>query len=368
MTDPRRSGIQRVIKEFSQESLFSDYEYLFYSIHTNNLKYLSAEKFIELINNFWNDMDYNKLTMHKDFNKYSYRFNFKSRFTKLNLRIEPSFNKNILRHFLNLPENVFNTSVVYDTFPITKPTYYSGNGFANNSFYYRTLLSKQNIITNSEFTKFEIKNLILKSKNHLNKIRVVPLGADHVERSVKNYHTSDIPEIIMLGTLEPRKNHNLAYETLKIVNSHSTRYKLTFIGAESVHNHKLTNKLNENRFQWFNWHQNLNDIDISKRLENAQILLSLGDEGFGITVFESYQKGCLNIYGGNQPASELLKGNRAIRLADTSIKELSAVLQDLANDDYLGLRRALNRANMIQLPTWRNFFQEVEKVIIDTNR
>ena len=362
MNEPYRSGIQRVIKEFSRECLSSNYEYRYYSICFDTPKYVSSVIFNELFNYYWENLSANVSDVQRQFKYSAQSFSFSSNGTDVNFRIEPSFNRKIVEHFMELPQNVKTTTLVYDTFPMTKPNFYSGNGFTANSLYFRSLIKKQNIITNSELTKIQIENLIRNEKKELGQILVAPLGADHFHKNERYEDLNQIPEIIMLGTLDPRKKHQVIFDALNIVNAKSIKFKLTFIGKESYHNIDLSKVFEEQSNSWFQWIRDASDSEISWKLENSQILVLLSDEGFGLPAFEAWQKGCLVIFGGSQPAAELLQAKGALKLPNEDTNSIAKFFDNYAEGNYEKLKLAISSMSKDALPTWRNFVDQVESL------
>jgi glycosyltransferase involved in cell wall biosynthesis len=362
LNEPHRSGIQRVIKEFSRECLNSKYEYRYYSICFDTPKYVSSVIFDELINYYWENLNANFSHIQRQFKDSAQSFSFSSNGANANLRIEPSFNRKIVEHFMELPQNVKTTTIVYDTFPMTKPNFYSGNGFTANSLYFRSLMKKQNIVTNYELTKIQIENLIRNGEKELGEILVVPLGADHFHKIERYEDLNQIPEIIMLGTLDPRKKHRVIFDALKIVNAKSIKFRVTFIGKESYHNVDLFNYFKELDNPWFRWVRDASDSEISWKLENSQILVLLGEEGFGLPAFEAWQKGCLVIFGGIQPAAELLQAKGALKLPDEDTDSIAKFFDKYAEGNYEKLKLAISSMSKDALPTWRNFVDQVESL------
>jgi glycosyltransferase involved in cell wall biosynthesis len=367
MTEPARSGIQRVIKELSNTVLDREIEYRFLSIHTNQAKYVSATNFNRIIENFWLNVNHEVSELQETFNTVSNKVEFKREDNNFYLRIEPSFNKKIIEYFMELPEFVKCVSVVYDAFPALSPEYYAGNGLRVNSYYFRSLLKKQGILTNSKETLTKIKNQIRNHNFELGRIEVAPLGGDHILSTKNVWDSEEIPEIIMLGTLEPRKCHRIALEALKEINEFEIKYRLTIIGSESQHNLDFCRNLREECSTWFSWYSNLLDHEIEDRLGKASILVQLGDEGFGLTVLEAYAKGCFVVFAGTQPACELLNKNATFRLSDISVAALKSALVNLSLNNYQLLREGQTAIDRKDLPSWEGFIKRIEMLFIQVD-
>ena len=363
MLEPARSGIQRVIKEFANATVHRDFEYRYLSVHENQPKYISALHFNTLIEDFWRNRTRDSSLIQNYFNDNSQRVNLDFDSECTFFRIEPSFNNKVNRFFMELPSNIRCISLVYDTFPATKPQFYSGNNFRPNSYYFRTLLKRQDIITNSNYTKSEVIDQIRNKKSGLGNVVVLPLGGDHVEWKSKPNDFQSIPEIVMIGTLEERKFHKVAFDSIRKLNQFGIKYKLTFIGAESPHNSGFMETIRDADYSWFSLLSNLDDAEIHERLENANVLLQLGEEGFGIHVFEAWEKACLVIFGGRQPAGELLESKGALKLPDISEESVIEKFEWLSVNNYQALRKAIYKMDRSPLPTWNEFINEFETIV-----
>lgn len=107
--------------------------------------------------------------------------------------------------------------------------------------------------------------------------------------------TPDDPLYLVLGTLEPRKNHNLVLDAFEALWALGKQPRLLFVGTvgwqvdqllERLHNHPLLNK------RLFHA-ANLTDPALLWLIRNSTSLIYVPmDEGFGLPVLEASMQGC----------------------------------------------------------------------------
>ena len=192
---------------------------------------------------------------------------------------------------------------VYDIISITHPQYSFERGVFNFMDYLAAHMQyADQIIVNAKATVEELKNLAERIGIPLPPCKVVPLGSDFGERKpIQERLVADhlvevvksAPYILMVGTIEPRKNHSLllrAYEEgLK-----EAGYHLIFAGymgwnmeefERRLHNHPDFGK----RIFHF---QGLDDMGIGYLYQNARYLAFCSyQEGFGLPIVESIIRG-----------------------------------------------------------------------------
>ena len=114
---------------------------------------------------------------------------------------------------------------IYDIISVTHPQYCLERGVYNfMDFIGAHLQYADDIIVNAKATVDELKKLAIALKVELPLCHVVPLGANFNENGVVQDNqvteelrriVSDRPYILMVGTIEPRKNHKLVFNAYK---------------------------------------------------------------------------------------------------------------------------------------------------------
>ncbi len=204
-------------------------------------------------------------------------------------------------------------SHIYDIISITHPQYCLERGVYNFADYIGAhLLYDDLIIVNAEATTAELEKLAKKCNICLPECCAVPLGADfskvNMEISAKDVSeavlqaTKDLKYILMVGTIEPRKNHKLVldaydgtgFDDKTVPSLKEQGYGLIIAGnigwnmaefEDRVRNHSDFGK----GIYFFN---GLADTDISYLYKKASYLCFASfTEGFGLPIIEALQRG-----------------------------------------------------------------------------
>jgi glycosyltransferase involved in cell wall biosynthesis len=205
--------------------------------------------------------------------------------------------------------------MVFDLFPMTHPQFFQGNGMIGPSQYFRALANFDRHVCISEYTR---KSL---SKVHQRLPRnpeVITLETDFGRYRVFNStNRQENHNFIVVGTLEPRKHHLKIFDVFEKINAKGdSNITLSFIGKEGwlpswqlEHFHE---KVKEH--YWFEINSGASDLEIADFMSRATGLISVGFEGFGLPIIEARSLGCPVIFGGEQPAGNLLKGEYCLEI------------------------------------------------------
>lgn len=192
---------------------------------------------------------------------------------------------------------------VYDIISITHPQYCLERGVYNfMDFIGAHLQYADQIIVNAQATVNELQKLADRVACQLPMCSVVPLGADFKgneavqEAEVRSevlVASKDKPYVLMVGTIEPRKNHKLllaAYDKgLKKVG-----YNIIMAGYMGWNMEQFQEQL-ENHPDYGKgvYHfEGLNDKEIAYLYQHAKCLAFLSyTEGFGLPIIEALQRG-----------------------------------------------------------------------------
>lgn len=211
-------------------------------------------------------------------------------------------------------------TMVYDIIPLTHPQFSQKDTVMRFTTYFGAILKYcDKIITNTNATVEQIEKLCEKIGEKCPPCEVMPLGSDFKNKETENieitWHLNDdgekVPDdefkhlfpnpdvseiinagkyILMVGTIEPRKNHKLVLDAL----DNGLEANVVFAGrigwnikdfVEEVKNHPLYEK----RLFLIT---NANDAAINELYKNAYYLaFPTFNEGFGLPIIESFEKG-----------------------------------------------------------------------------
>lgn len=192
---------------------------------------------------------------------------------------------------------------IYDVIPINFPQYCHQWTIFNFMEYIAAHLTYADFfLANAQATIDDLQELAMKINTPAIRGAVVPLGADF--NSMRGYHFSEVDKtiveiarkgkyILMVGTIEPRKNHKLLLEAFDNYLT-ETPINIVFAGRigwdmeefeERLRKHPLKNK---RIFQL----ENVDDIGIDFLYKNTFLVAFLSySEGFGLPLIEAFQKG-----------------------------------------------------------------------------
>ena len=262
---------------------------------------------------------------------------------------------------------------IYDVISVTHPQYCLERGVYNfMDFIGAHLQYADDIIVNAQATVSELEKLAMALKVELPTCHVVPLGADFGEnRVVRDDQVSeelrrianDRPYILMVGTIEPRKNHKLvlkAYEAgLKDLG-----YNIVFAGymgwnmedfdaelkAHPDYNRRIFHLVGQN------------DQAITYLYQHARFLAFCSyTEGFGLPLIEGIMRGT-PVIATDIPVSREVAGDYCIWFPQDDAKALCDIIQYYHEneDEYLMRKKMLKE---FQGTTWERCGEMMREVV-----
>ena len=177
--------------------------------------------------------------------------------------------------------------IVHDIFPISNPLWFekrSINLFTRN--FERVVSSAQAIYCVSEFTLNQLEVFFPENRIRAFQTRTsFELGSDFIELSEESLQK--IPnEIIMVGTIEPRKNYQ---DILHWFERYGENFHLTVIGKPGWKSNEIMKQLNflNDRHSNFRYIERCNDTELRSLLQQSHIgVCSSFAEGFGLPLRE----------------------------------------------------------------------------------
>ena len=192
---------------------------------------------------------------------------------------------------------------IYDIISITHPQYCLQRGVYNfMDFLGAHLQYADAFVVNAQATVEELEKLAARLDCELPEISVIPLGADFQEQ--KTIQEEEIsgklvqlakskPFILMVGTIEPRKNHKLLLEAYD-KSLKQLGYNIVMAGYMGWNMEAFEQKLKTHPdYGKGVYHlEGLNDTEITYLYQQAKCLVFASyTEGFGLPIIEALQKG-----------------------------------------------------------------------------
>lgn len=233
---------------------------------------------------------------------------------------------------------------VYDIISVTHPQYCLERGVYNfMDFIGAHLQYADEIIVNAKATVDELEKLTGRLGCNLPPCHVVPLGADFKEK--KEIADSDMnpelvaavnaaPFVLMVGTVEPRKNHKLLLEAYD-KGLKELGYHIIFAGYLGWNMEEFAEKLHTHPDFGTKVHhfEGLNDDAISYLYQHAKFLAFCSyTEGFGLPIIEAIQRGT-PVLAADVPVLREVGGDYCVWFEQDNAEDLIAKIKESAADE-----------------------------------
>lgn len=226
-------------------------------------------------------------------------------------------------------------SHLYDLIPVTEPQYFFGQTVRQFLAWVTAVLQyADHIICNAEATKAALHKLCGELACDAPPCTVIPLGADFKPHG--NTEEAPLPDgltpekyVLMVGTVEPRKNHALLLDAVKPLSERGV--KVVFAGrigwnmdafAEKMKSHPQAGKD-------FFFIEGPSDAVIRSLYAHAlAVVFPTKNEGFGLPVIEAYQHGT-PVLASDIPVLREVGGDLADYFDNTSVDSLVQAVETL---------------------------------------
>ncbi len=250
--------------------------------------------------------------------------------------------------------------IIYDLLPLTHPEYFPPHtvlAFASGYFQVIRRASACGFI--SEYTRDAYYGRLKRSASRDGV--VLPLGCDALGARAVRPALNRPLNFSVLGTIEPRKNHELILEAFEPLLRQIDGLTLSFIGkmgwVDSEFAHKVQT-LASDRHSGFRFHSAPGDGAVRSFIEQSRATIYISSaEGYGLPPVESLWVGTPVIASSTIPSLKDL-GLTGIHLVEplTVLNLRRAVLAFLEDAHANQKTEETMRLN---LPTWHSFTQEV---------
>jgi glycosyltransferase involved in cell wall biosynthesis len=263
---------------------------------------------------------------------------------------EVSYEPRVLRRFEAFQQIVPTAMIGYDALPMTHPGNYmfTPGTLANVSEFFRLVASTDTLICISDYAKDSIMSTLRRDPNK--HTTVAHPGGDHIPIRTKKPKSSTTTTYLRVGTIEARKAPLEILEEFEraVTGIPNLDIELHFVGKPASVDIYLNDAIEQAiaRGLPIRWTQGATDAQVMQIIQESDIFLSYGTEGYGIPVLESIRVGTPVIFDGIQPAAELMKGFGGFRL------DLS---QAFTTTEELGLLPLESS----KVPRWGEFVQQV---------
>ncbi|MCI9321755.1 MAG: glycosyltransferase family 4 protein [Lachnospiraceae bacterium] len=263
---------------------------------------------------------------------------------------------------------------IYDIISVTHPQYCLERGVYNfMDFIGAHLQYADDIIVNAKATVDELKKLAIALKVELPLCHVVPLGANFNENGVVQDNqvteelrriVSDRPYILMVGTIEPRKNHKLVFNAYK-AGLKDLGYNIVFAGYIGWNMEDFETELkahpdyNKRIFHF----AGLGDQAVTYLYQHARFLAFCSyTEGFGLPLIEGLMRGT-PVVAADIPVSREVAGDYCIWFPQDDEQKLCDIVRYYhENEDEYSERKKMIKG--FEYVTWERCEMMMRRVLM----
>jgi glycosyltransferase involved in cell wall biosynthesis len=195
-----------------------------------------------------------------------------------------------------------------------------------------------------------------------------PIWAQPFPSPLADYQTAGRkparPYFVVIGTIEPRKNHLLLLNLWREMARQATPPRLVLIGARGWENEQVLDMLD--RCEILSPHvaevSNLGSRDLAELIAGARAVLAPSfEEGYGLPIVEALALGVPVVASDTEAAREVSQG-RAHLLSPIDGEGWRREIERLAaDDDYHAAQKA--RAAGFKAPNWRDYFAALDQFL-----
>lgn len=245
------------------------------------------------------------------------------------------------------------TMIGYDALPMTEPANYRfvpGSG-SQASEYFRLLASVDRAVCISEWSRQQILRRLRRRTSLVTTI--AHPGGDHVPVATATARRPGPLRLLRVGTMEARKQPIEILDAFLAALDVGLDAELMYVGNPNSSDERINARIADavRSNDRVHWTIGATDEDVIQLVHDADWFLSFGVEGYGIPVLEALRRGTPVLFGGVQPAAELMRGRGAVEVNALESPLLVAALETA--------HEAAVSIDPRTIPTWSAFARNV---------
>lgn len=261
-------------------------------------------------------------------------------------------------------------AVFHDAIPLKFPEFTWPKSVARHPFYLKDLTAYDGVLANSQHSLEELLGywdwLGVRPKAT---VTPIPLGADFSRdpRATTAHANSNVLQLLMVGILEPRKNHDVVLSAMEILRTQGKAVQLSIVGRVNPHFGKPVLRRIETLIRRglpIRFHRQVEDSELVRLYEQADLTLFPSRvEGNGLPVIESLWRGIPTIASPIPPHLEHAQRGGGIRIVEPMDASHLAAALDAFIDKPEALADLKTQALQHDLPTWKDSAQATLKAL-----
>ena len=272
---------------------------------------------------------------------------------------EVSYLPSVLERFERFARIMPTAMIGYDVLPMSEPANYrlTPGVSARASEYFRRLAKADSVVCISEHTREGIWQRL--RRDRALPISVAYPGGDHVPAKQPTTRDEGPTRFVRVGTFEARKFPVEIAEAFANARAQGMEAELLFVGRPSASESTINDAVQRacDSGVGISWIWDANDDEVAFHIDRADAFLSFGVEGYGIPVLEAIRAGTPVLFGGVQPAAELMVGRGAAQVASLEPASLAEALNRFSV--ATGRQELTNSIDVGAVPTWQEFARGV---------
>jgi len=279
---------------------------------------------------------------------------------------EVSYLPQVLERLALMQRTMPCTMIGYDALPMTDPGNYRfrPGSAAQVSEYFRLLTTADSVVCISDYTRETLLRRL--RRNPALATTVAHPGGDHVPIAFPHGGESDahVVTFLRVGTMESRKCPREVAEAFGVARSEGVEARLMFIGRPSASDSDLNRAIRAacDADPAVTWIESASDAEIRDAMEAADVFLSVGTEGYGIPVLESIRRGTPVLFGGTQPAGDVVAGKGAHPVGAATVENLAEAFATYSRPAAVQTLRETLDPHAV--PRWSDFTHAVARACV----
>jgi glycosyltransferase involved in cell wall biosynthesis len=266
-----------------------------------------------------------------------------------------------LAFFRGMPEREFRHCrfIVYDLLPATHPEYFTPEGVVSLCGYFNLLrrASRCGFISKYSYDTFYGRFKRTTEQDGV----VLPLGSDALGPRAQSRTLNRPLTFSVLGTIEPRKNHELILNAFEPLLQQIDGLSLSFIGKMGWVSPDFESRIRTlaaNKNSGFRFFSAPGDGAIRNYIEQSRATIYVSAaEGYGLPPVESLWVGTPVIASATIPSLQGLATGGVCYVDPLNVTNLRRAVLAFREDDYANQK--IEEAMNLNLPTWRLFTEDV---------